>query len=580
MSHTSTSRMVSPLAQVLRTFRAEFIAVGVFSMVINLLMLVPTVYMLQVYDRVMVSHNVGTLLAISLVTLFLFAVMALAEWSRSRLLVRVGVRLDHQLSGAVFRKVFDTALSPEGGKRQRALQDLTELRQFLTGQGINAFFDAPWTPVYVAVSFMLHPMLGALSILFAVIQMALAIWGRRQQEVPARRVAEAQAEAQGFLQHKLRAADAVESMGMLPALYARWQERHHRYLALQADAATITHRVTGISKFVRYVQQSMSLCVGALLVIDGQLSPGSMIAANVLMSRALSPFDQMMGLWRAALSARSAYDRLNALLTPASAPEAAAIPTAPQGHLKLIDVAAHAVGREAPLIEHIDLDIHPATVTVVVGPSGSGKSTLARTLLGIWPDTRGEVLLDGRPLASYPRDQLGAVVGYLPQDVELMPGTIAENIARFGEVDSARVVAAAQAAGLHDMILRFPKGYDTPFDEMSGALSGGQMQRIALARAMYGTPRVLVLDEPNANLDEAGESALAQAVRAMREQGSAVVLITHRPGALALADRIVVMTAGRIRVDGPAADVLQQLRPARPTTAPAHPGTDNQKVVS
>ena len=564
----------SELAATLYAFRREFLIVGIFSMVANVLMLAPTLYMLQVYDRVLVSRSELTLLVVSLITLFFFAVMAFAEWSRSRLLVRAGVRLDAVLSTRVFNASFEANLSQSGAPAQRAFNDLTEVRQFLTGNGIFAFFDAPWAPIYIAVLFFLHPFLGWVSIGFALVQAALAWFGHRRTIAPSEAASKAALDVNLYLQGKMRNAEVVESMGMLSGLRERWRSRHAEYMDRQGEAQGLTHRITAISKWVRYCQQSLALAAGALLVIEGELTAGGMIAANVLMTRALAPIDQMVNTWRSFIGARSAFLRLETLLRahPERDPALSRVP--PTGQVVVRDVVASAPGRAQPILQEVSLQASPGTVTVVLGPSGSGKSTLARVLMGIWPDVSGEVLLDGQPLGGWSRAELGPHVGYLPQDVELFDGTIAENIARFAEVESDKVIAAARSAGLHDMILRFPKGYDTPRGEAGSLLSGGQRQRVGLARAIYGDPALIVLDEPNANLDDVGEVALMRAVRELRDKGRTVFLITHRPGAVAVADQLLVLRDGRVLRQGPRDAVLTwlqaQVRPAAAApTAPA-----------
>jgi len=560
----------SELAATLYAFRREFLIVGIFSMVANVLMLAPTLYMLQVYDRVLVSRSELTLLVVSLITLFLFAVMAFAEWSRSRLLVRAGVRLDAVLSTRVFNASFEANLSQSGAPAQRAFNDLTEVRQFLTGNGIFAFFDAPWAPIYIAVLFFLHPFLGWVSIGFALVQATLAWFGHRRTIAPSEEASKAALDVNLYLQGKMRNAEVVESMGMLSGLRERWSSRHAEYMDRQGAAQGLTHRITAISKWVRYCQQSLALAAGALLVIEGELTAGGMIAANVLMTRALAPIDQMVNTWRSFIGARSAFLRLETLLRahPERDPALSRVP--PTGQVVVRDVVASAPGRAQPILQEVSLQASPGTVTVVLGPSGSGKSTLARVLMGIWPDVSGEVLLDGQPLGGWSRAELGPHVGYLPQDIELFDGTIAENIARFAEVESDKVIAAARSAGLHDMILRFPRGYDTPMGEAGSLLSGGQRQRVGLARAIYGDPALIVLDEPNANLDDVGEAALMRAVRELRDKGRTVFLITHRPGAVAVADQLLVLRDGRVLRQGPRDAVLTWLQAqaqARPAAA-------------
>ena len=414
----------SELTQALWTFRREFLVVGVFSMVANVLMLSPTLYMLQVYDRVMVSRSELTLLAMSLITLFLFCVMAFAEWMRSRVLVRSGVRLDAMLGTRVFNASFEANLAPSGVSPARSFGDLIQIRQFLTGNGILAFFDTPWTPVYMAVLFILHPMLGWLALFFAAVQGALAWFGHRSTVAPAEEASKASSEASMYLQGKLRNAEVLEPMGMVHNLRPRWAQRHDQAQQLQGRAQALTHRITAWSKFIRYAQQSLALGAGALLVIDGQLSPGGMIAANVLMTRALAPIDMLVGTWRGFIGARGAFGRLEALLAAHPERDPALSRVAPQGAITLREVVAVAPGRAEPILKGVNLAVAPGTVTVVLGPSGSGKSTLARCMVGIWPGVSGEVLLDGLPISGWDRNELGPYLGYLPQDIELFEGRL------------------------------------------------------------------------------------------------------------------------------------------------------------
>jgi ATP-binding cassette subfamily C exporter for protease/lipase len=563
----------SELTQTLWAFRREFLVVGIFSMVANVLMLAPTLYMLQVFDRVLSSQSELTLLAMSLITLFLLGVMAFSEWMRSRVLVQAGVRLDGVLNTRVFNASFEAELSPSGKRATGAFSDLIQIRQFITGNGALAFFDTPWTPVYIAVLFVLHPFLGYVGIFFAILQGLLAWFGHHRAVAPSETANKVMGETGQFLQNKLRNTEVLEPMGMVNNLRPRWAERHARAQALNGQAQALTHRLTAVSKFLRYTQQSLALGAGALLVIDGQLTPGAMIAANVLMTRALAPIDMLVGAWRGFIGARGAFERLEALLRAHPQRDPALSRVAPQGAMVLRDLVASAPGRAEPILKGISVAVAPGTVTVVLGPSGSGKSTLARCLVGIWPGAAGEVLLDGLPIGGWDRHELGPYLGYLPQDIELFEGSIAENIARFGEVDSEQVIAAARSAGLHEMILRFPKGYDTPIGEAGSLLSGGQRQRIGLARAVYGDPVLVVLDEPNANLDDVGEAALVQTVRELKAKGRTVFLITHRPGIVAVADRLLLLRDGRVQAEGPRDGVLAGLRAAQAQPAAPAPGT-------
>ena len=551
------------LSRTLWGFRYELMVVGIFSMVANLLMLTPTIYMLQVFDRVMLSQNTSTLMAVSLITLFFFGVLTFAEWSRSKLLVRTGVRLDELLSKRLFYASYEAYLNPETNNPSRSFNDLTEVRQFLTGNGIFAFFDAPWAPIYIAVLFMLHPWLGVMALGFAAVQAVLALWGSQVTKPAQLSASQSQQDVSGYLQSKFRNAEVIESMGMLRHLYRRWSERNSLAMGSTLNAQAVAGRVVAWSKFVRYTQQSLALGGGALLVIQGELSPGAMIAANVLMTRALAPIDLMVGTWTGFLSAKEAFIRLRDLLEAHPLRDKAAMGFTPKGNVVLKDVVASATRRQEPILKGVSALMPAGTVTVVLGASGSGKSTLARVLLGIWPQNSGEVLLDGQPIFNWDRMELGPHVGYLPQDIELFDGSIAENIARAGQVVSDQVIIAAEASGLHQMILRFPKGYDTPMGEAGSLLSGGQRQRIGLARALYGDPALVVLDEPNANLDDEGEAALVRAVLGLKAKGKTVVLISHRPGILSVADRLLILHQGTVQASGPRDGVLAALKQQR-----------------
>lgn len=567
MNPTAFARR-NPLNAILWDFRREFYVVGLFSMVANLLLLTPTLYMLQVYDRVLLSHNQLTLLVVSLLALFFFAVMAFAEWARSRLLVRAGVRFDALVNTRVFRAAFEAALNQAGRNPREAFTDLVNLRQFMTGNGVFAFFDAPWTPIYIAVAWLLHPWLGLVATVFALVLVIAAWLSHRLTRAGHEELGESAFKVGGFVQGKLRNAEAIEAMGMLDNLRLRWRNLACQHLDLQARMAELGQRLQASTKFIQLVQQSLMLAAGAVLVIRGELSPGAMIAANVLMARALQPVQLIVASWKGFMTARLSYRRLVELLAAYPERSGLALAEAPRGAVGLRGLQASADGRAEPILKGIDAEFAAGEVVVILGPSGSGKSTLARCLMGVWPRMSGAVLLDGTPLREWDRHELGPHLGYLPQDVELLEGTIAENIARFGTVDSEKVIAAAQGAGVHDMILHFPQGYDTPMGVAGNLLSGGQRQRIALARAMYGDPALLVLDEPNANLDDAGEAALLLAVKKLKAQGRTVFVISHRGGIVNVADRLLVLAQGRVREFGPRAEVLARLMPpAAPTAA-------------
>lgn len=542
----------SELTGQLWAFRREFLWVGFFSMVTNLLTLTPTIYLLQLYDRVFKSQSELTLLVVTLLMLFLYAIMAFAEWLRSRLLVRGGVRLDEALNSLVFNASFERNLKRSGGYSAKALGDLTTIRQFLTGNGVFAFFDIPWTPIYIAVIFLLHPFLGWLSILFALIQLTVAFgshWATLRDTEDSSRIAGV---SSSYLQGKLRNIEPLHAMGMSASLCRRWEALQDESLSASRVMQSKQQRQQAVSKFIRYTMQSLTLGAGALMVINGRMSPGGMIAANVLMSKALQPLDMVIAIWKPLIQAKEAFLRIEKLLVEFTRPAVASARCwKPLGNVVLEQLVARAEGRREPILHGLEGCFPAGTVTVVLGPSGSGKSTLARCLVGAWPMREGRVLYDGEDDGSWDRESLGPSIGYLPQDIELFEGTIAENIARFGQVDPALVIDAARRAGIHEMALRFPNGYNTQIGEAGGMLSGGQRQRIGLARALYGDPTLVVLDEPNSNLDESGERSLSDAVRELKANGKTVFLVTHRQHILAVADRVVVLNEGRIKYNGP-----------------------------
>jgi len=552
----------SALSRQLWTFRREFIWVGIFSLIANILMLTPTIYMLQVYGRVMKSGSELTLLMVTLFLLLFYGVMAFAEWLRSRLLVRVGVRLDEALNSLVFNASFDAYLDRARHNVVEAFSDLTNIRQFLTANGIIAFFDTPWTPVYIAVIFLLSPFLGWLSILFAVIQLGLTWQSHRLSTREIESAADAGNDSYRFVQNKLRNIEPVHAMGMAGNFRERWYKLHDASLAKADSSLERQHRQQAFAKFVRYSLQSLTLGAGALMVIEGKMSAGSMIAANVLMSKALQPLDLVMATWRPFVQSRTAFLRLEKLLEEYPERKPGVKHQDPLGEITLEALSATAEGRKTPILHDLNILFPAGKVAVVIGPSGSGKSTLARCIVGVWPDRQGRILIDGEPIESWNRMELGPHIGYLPQDIELFDGSIADNIARFATVDSLKVIEAAKRTGIHDMILRFPRGYDTEIGEAGGMLSGGQKQRLGLARAMYGNPAIIVLDEPNANLDDAGERSLLEAVLDLRKSGKTVILITHRPSVLGAADILVVMQDGKIIRCGPRDAVLANLRSA------------------
>ncbi|MFI0471736.1 type I secretion system permease/ATPase [Halomonas sp. HMF6819] len=554
----SKQQEATDLQRALKACKGSFMSVGFFSMFVNLLMLVPPMYMLQVYDRVLTTQSFDTLLMLTLVVVFLFMVMGGLELVRSRMLVRVGNRLDTAINERLYSAMFRRSLFAQGSQSAQPLNDLTSLRQFLTGNGLFAFFDAPWVPVYLGVLFLFHPWLGIFATCAGIILLALAIANEKSTKTLMADANSEHIQAQNLANSNLRNAEVLHAMGMLPGIMGRWSKRHHEFLAKQSKASDRAGALTNISKVMRMMFQSLILGLGALIVLRGEMSPGMMIAGSILMGRALAPIDQMIGGWKSFVSARGAYGRLNELLTQIPSEQRKMSLPAPKGHIALENVAAAPPGVRMATIRGINFSVPSGEHVGIIGPSAAGKSTLARVLLGIWPSQVGDVRLDGGVITQYNRDEIGPYIGYLPQDIELFDGTISENIARFGDIDSTKVVEAARKAGVHEMILELPNGYDTVISSTSGALSGGQRQRVGLARALYGNPVFVVLDEPNANLDDAGERALGQTIALLKSEGVTLFVISHRTNVLKNMDKLLVMKEGQVSMFGPRDQVLAQ----------------------
>lgn len=550
----------SEIEQVLIGFKRTFISVGAFSAISNMLMLVPSLYMLQVYDRVLGSRNEITLLMLTIMMLVAYAFIGGLDLIRSFVLVRVGARLDMQLNKRVYTAAFEQNLKQAGGNAGQALQDLTSIRQFLTGNALYAFFDAPWFPIYLLVIFAFEPTLGLFAVVGTVILIVLAYVNERVSREPLNEANNMAIAANNLATNNLRNAEVIESMGMLPNLMSRWFKLHSKFLHLQAVASEKAGMVASITKFVQISQQSLVLGFGALLVLENKISGGQMIAASILVGRALGPVQQVISVWKSWSGVRSAHERLTKLLEVNPARQAGMPLPKPKGALAVEGVHAAPPGVTTPLLRNVSFAINAGDVLGVIGASGSGKSTLARLMVGVWPAMMGKVRLDGADMHRWDKGELGPHIGYLPQDVSLFGGTVSENIARFGNIDPELVVQAAQRAGVHDMILHLPKGYDTVLGDGGAGLSGGQKQRLALARAMYGDPALIVLDEPNSNLDEGGEAALVEAIKDLREHGKTIVLITHRTNVISITNKLLLMRDGMVQAFGPTEQVLAALK--------------------
>ncbi len=561
----------NPIALLLKGATRIFMYVAFFSFFINLVALVGPLYMMQVYDRVLVSQSTATLVYLTVVAVFLILTGAFLEYVRSVVLNRMAGGMDLKMADPMFGQMLSTALKSRRSGQAQPLRDMDMLRSFIGGNGIIVFFDAPWTPFFLLVIFLMHWILGLVALVGALILFALALTSEILTRKPLKTAAGHNIMATNFAESSLRNAEVIEAMGMLNGIKRRWQKHHNRALALQSEASDKGASVKAWIKFVRPVLQVAMLGVGAFLVIQQQITPGVMIAASIIMGRALAPVEMAVGNWRNFVLARSAYSRLHAFMADWKETNKMSLPR-PKGALTAERVVGVPPGGKKPVLKGLSFEINAGEALGVIGPSAAGKSTLARLLVGVWRPASGHIRLDGADVATWDHTELGNYIGYLPQDVELFDGTIAENIARFNEPESEAVIEAAQLAGVHEMILRFEEGYDTRIGEGGANLSGGQRQRLGLARAVYKTPALVVLDEPNANLDGPGEQALRKAMMTLKSKGTTLIVVAHRPSIVQVLDKLLVLKDGQVDDFGPIEEVLPKVtRQKRPGGNPNAP---------
>jgi ATP-binding cassette subfamily C protein EexD len=562
MKDSKNNARYKELLEAFKAVRQYFIYAGAYSAAINLLMLVPTLYMLQVYDRVMGSGSLSTLAMLTIIMVFLMAASGAFEWVRSRILISASNKIEQGLRNRVFDATFKQALYSGGmSNGSQPNSDLSQLRQFMTGNGVFAFFDAPWFPIYVAVMFMFHFWFGVVAIIAGIVMVVLAYV---TEKVTTAKLKDANTEANWVnnqIAGSIRNVEVISAMGMIEDIRNRQQVRANKVLYLQTEASRWGGILSTFSKSFRVITQSLILGLGALLALNQEISPGMVIAGSLLLGRALAPIDMLVGTWKGFSVARAQYDRLGQLLEniPKDA-ETMSLPD-PKGNLSVEGVYVTPPGARTPVVANVAFELAAGEALGIVGPSASGKSCLARALLGIWPTGGGKVRLDGADIFDWDRSELGPHIGYLPQDIELFDGSISENICRFGEIEPDKIVEAAKLSGVHDLILRLPNGYDTAIGGAGGVLSGGQRQRIGLARAVYGNPKLIILDEPNSNLDDQGERELVSALQRVKERGSTVIVITHRTMVLMCVDKILVMKEGAAVSFGPREQVLANLMP-------------------
>lgn len=547
------------LKSALSRSKKAFYFTGFVSLFINLLMLVPPLYMLQLYDRVLLSRSEETLIMLTVIVVILFVIMGLLEFVRSRILIRVSNAIDERLRTQVFDVMFKMANKYPSNASSQPISDMTQIRQFLSGSPLFAFFDAPWIPIYITILFLFHPWFGWFGIASVIIVLALTFLNETKTKKGIEESNKTFQDSQSFVTSSLRNTEVIEAMGMHQNIKKIWEKTYLKYLLLQSNTSDESSIWANLSKYVRLLLQSLILGLGGYLAIISEVTPGMMIAGSIILGRALAPLDLMTSTWKQFVSARLGYTRLNTILEDFPIKKRETSLPNPMGDISIESLSLIPPGGENATLSNISLEIEKGDIVGVIGHSAAGKSSLIRAMIGIWPANYGTVRLDGAEIDNYDRDDLGRSIGYLPQNIELFGGTVSENIARFEQPDSDKVIQAAKLCGLHEMILQLPNGYDTQIGVGGTALSGGQKQRIALARAVYTEPRIVVLDEPNSNLDEIGEQALLNTILLLKQNSVTVILVTHRANILSICNKVLLLDSGQVQLYGPKDEVLKAI---------------------
>ncbi|NOQ79272.1 MAG: type I secretion system permease/ATPase [Gammaproteobacteria bacterium] len=542
-----------------RAFWKSIIYISLFSLFINLLMLAPPLYMLQVYDRVMSSRSQETLLFISLILVWMFLTMGILEYVRSRILAHTAFSIDQNVAPHIFTAVHNNALKNPEHANNQALNDLATVRQFLSSNAPFAFFDMPWTPIYLGLLFLFDPLFGWFAVGSAVVLIVLALFNELSTANLHKKSSESQHTASNMVSATLRNSEVIQAMGMQEQFKKRWQVQYEQALQEHSQVSDRSGFFISLSKTLRMLFQSLILGLGAYLAINNHITAGMMIAGSIIMGRALAPIDQSIGAWKQFVSARAGVQRLHEFLEQQSEIISHMSLPEPEGHIQVNNIVMRPPGSKRYSLKGLSFELPAGQSLAIIGPSAAGKSSLVRAILGLWPLTQGEVRLDDTEIQHWNLDELGPHIGYLPQDIELFEGTIAENIVRFGEVDHKKIIKAAQLAGIDSMIRHLPEGYDTPIGPGGSVLSGGQRQLVGLARAVYGQPKLVVLDEPNANLDRKGEKALSRACLKLKEQNTTLILVSHRKKILQIVDKILLLKGGTLSLYGPAWKVITHL---------------------
>ena len=568
MQMTQNKNEENILNDAFRSIKGYFLYAVLFSASVNILMLTPVIYMLQVFDRVVSSGSMSTLMMLTLLMMLLLSSAGGFEWVRSRLLVAANVRLESALRDPLSKAGFTATLvtgNPNGASQ--VMSDLLALRQFITGNGAFAVMDAPWSLFYIGVMFLFHPMFGIAAIISAVIMILLAVITQKATSEKLLKANQLTNTANISFRSNLRNAEVIHGMGMAANIRKRDSLLFDAASEEQAVASTIAGRLAAISKSFRLISQSILLGMGAYLALNGEISPGLMIGGSLLLGRALAPIDMMVGNWKGFVEVKSQFNRIRGALTTFPAENDRMNLPAPSGSLSVENIILIPPGAQVASVKGVGFQLAAGDALGLIGPSAAGKTSLARAILGVWPLRAGTVRLDGAEISQWDRNDLGPYLGYLPQDIELFDGSIADNICRFSEQDSEKIIEASKTAGIHEMILHLPEGYDTVLNSNAGALSAGQRQRVGLARAIYGQPKLVILDEPNSNLDDQGERDLLAALRRMKESGRTVIVITHRMSILSVVDKLLVMKDGAVVKFGDKDEILKAMSTANPKIA-------------
>ncbi len=550
----------APVRKLLIECRRAFWAAFAMTFVIDMLSITPLLYMMSAYDRVLSSRSGVTLVSLTLVVIAFYIFWSALEWIRARLMVRLSLRIDWDLAANVFDASFRRYVGRKNVNVHQLLGDLQSLRQFLTGQPVLSLMDAPFSIVFIIIGAIFHPLLAIFATVASVLMVAVSYFTLRVTSPILKESNDANTEASRVAAISLRQAETTMALGMLGGVRNRWYSQHRQFLTNQVNASEATGLMGGVSGFLQKALPSLQMALGVWLAMENLITGGMVMVASMLISKSVAPIQKLIGNWKDIVAARQAYDRLNVLLYEDIGNTNKMKLPPPEGRLEVVNAAAVPPAHDKAVLLDINFSLKPGQVLAVVGPSAAGKSSLVKLLLGVWKPARGSVRLDGVEISDWSHDEVGPLVGYVPQEIEFFEGTIAENIARLGEVDPQKVVHAAKLIDMHDTILTLPKGYDTMLGETGYALSGGQRQRLAIARAVYGMPKYVVMDEPNSNLDEPGENALIQTVQALKENGSTVIITTHRPRLVSIVEMMLVLRSGKQVAFGPSKEMLEAVR--------------------